>query len=163
MQVVPPKDVASTVQERAWTSPIWYAPSAQASKSAQRGMTVADLKAQGAKALGNAELQSYVVGKTLKVRNTVTGQTFEIAYGTDGQRLIVSVDGKAPSSGEYLNMMHDGQFGVPAKYEIKDGHLVTTLGGSPFEVTVFEANGKFVASRSNEFGYANYEIEAVKQ
>jgi len=55
-----------------------------------------------------------------------------------------------------------GQFGVPAKYEIKDGHLLTTLGGTPFEATVFEQNGKYVAARSNEFGYVNYEVEAVK-
>ncbi|MNE90088.1 hypothetical protein D3C80_1875640 [compost metagenome] len=103
-----------------------------------------------------------MVGKTIKVRNTVTGQTFEIVYGTEGQRLVTSVDGKPPTQGEYLNMLHDGQFGVPAKYEIKDGHLVTTLGGPPFEVTVFEQNGKYMAARSNEFGYVNYEVEEVK-
>jgi hypothetical protein len=51
---------------------------------------------------------------------------------------------------------------VPAKYEIKDGHLLTTLGGTPFEATVFEQNGKYVAARSNEFGYVNYEVEEVK-
>lgn len=103
-----------------------------------------------------------MVSKTLKVLNTVTGQTFEIIYGSDRQRLVTSVDGKPPAQGEYLNMLHDGQFGVPAKYEIKDGHLMTTLGGIPFEVTVFEQNGKYRAARSNEFGYVNYEVEEVK-
>ncbi|MGZ9738774.1 hypothetical protein ACXX83_10105 [Pseudomonas sp. GNP012] len=49
-----------------------------------------------------------------------------------------------------------------SQHEIKDGHLVTTLGGTPFEATVFEQNGKYVAARSNEFGYVNYEVEAVK-
>jgi hypothetical protein len=107
-------------------------------------------------------LKSYVVGKTLNVRNTVTGQAFEITYGTDGQRLVVSVDRKAPTSGEYLNMMHGGQFGVPAKYAIKDGRLLTTLGGSPFEATLLRADGKLVAARSNEFGFANYEVAEVK-
>jgi Protein of unknown function (DUF3604) len=160
--VAPPKEVASTVQERVWTSPIWFSPTTEAAQSAKRGMTVTELKGKGATALSDADLQSYVVGKTLKVRNTVTGQTFEIAYGTDGQRLITSVDGKAPSSGEYLNMMHGGQFGVPAKYEIKDGHILTTLGGSPFEVAVYKTGDKYVAARSNEFGYANYEVEEVR-
>jgi len=93
---------------------------------------------------------------------TGIGQPFEIVYGTDGQRLVTSVDGKPPAQGEYLNMLHGGQFGVPAKYEIKDGHLLTTLGGTPFEATVFEQNGKYVAARSNEFGYVNYEVEEVK-
>jgi len=48
-----------------------------------------------------------------------------------------------------------------ASYEIKDGHIVTTLEGTPFELTVYQSGGKYVAARSNEFGYANYEIEAV--
>lgn len=45
-----------------------------------RGKTIDQLKTEGAKALTNEQLQTYVVGKTIKVRNTVTGQTFEIVY-----------------------------------------------------------------------------------
>jgi hypothetical protein len=39
---------------------------------------------------------------------------------------------------------------------------VTTLGGSPFEVTLYKAGDKYVAARSNEFGFANYEVAAVQ-
>ncbi|MNR60957.1 hypothetical protein D3C85_1825650 [compost metagenome] len=72
------------------------------------------------------------------------------------------MDGKAALGGEYLNLLHGGQFGVPAKYEIKDGRLLTTLAGSQFDATVFQVNDKYVAARSNEFGFVNYEVEAVK-
>lgn len=160
LNVPPPDGVDPTVQERAWTSPIWFTPTAEAAKGAKRGMTVGELTDQGATALGDAELKALLVGKTLTVRNTVTGQQFEIIYGADGKRLITSVDGKPPSRGEMFNMMHGDQ---SAQYEIKDGHVITTVAGTPFEVAVYKVGEKYLAARSNEFGYANYEIQAINQ
>ena len=61
-----------------------------------------------------------------------------------------------------FNVMHGGQMGTPASYEIKENRLVTTLGGSPFEVTVYKTGDKYLAARSNEFGFANYEVTEVK-
>ena len=49
-----------------------------------------------------------------------------------------------------------------AGYEIRGGRIITMLGGTPFEVTVYKIGDKYVAARSNEFTYANYEIESVK-
>jgi hypothetical protein len=161
--VAPPSDVATTVQERVWSSPIWYSPTAEARKSAKHGMTVTELKGKGAAALSDADLKAAIIGKTLGIRNTVTGQKFEMLYGMDGLRRISGVDGKAPTPGEFFNVMHAGQLGVPAKYELKDGHLITTFGGTPFDVTIYKMGDKYMAARSNEFGYANYEVEAVKE
>jgi len=31
----------------------------------------------------------------------------------------------------------------------------------PFAVTVYKVGDKYIAARSNEFGYANYEVEKV--
>jgi hypothetical protein len=160
--VAPPKEVATTVQERVWTSPIWYTPKSEASKAANNGMTVAALKGQGAALLGTDELQSLLVGKTLKVRNTVTGENFDILYGDDGKRLITSVNGKQTTTDEVLTMMHGGQSGVSASYQIKDGRLVTTVAGEPFDIVVYKVGARYVAARSNEFGFANYEIENLK-
>jgi hypothetical protein len=145
------------IQERAWTSPIWYTPSAAARAAVKAGVTVADLERRGALALDDAELKELVVGKTVRVANTVSGQRFEIVYGVAGQRLVTAVNGEAGEASDIAGLLHGGD----AHYEIRDGRLITRLAGTPFEVTVYKLGDRYLASRGNEFGYANYEIEAI--
>jgi hypothetical protein len=147
------------IQERAWTSPIWYTPSAEARKAVKPGVTVADLKQKGVVALNDAQLKDLVVGKTLNVTNTVTGQRFEILFGTTGHRLVTAVDGKPADMREMAELSHGGDL----EYEIKDGHFTTELAGTQFAVTVYKVGDKYVAARDNEFGYANYDVEPLKQ
>jgi hypothetical protein len=158
--IAPPDITAATVQERAWTSPIWYTPSSDARKKGAAGTTVADLTAKGAKALSDADLKTLLVGKSLWVRNKVTGTYANVAWDETGNALAYFVGDRAllPSeSGDLAARAYDR---VPTPYSIANGKVVTMFANTPFEMTLYKSGDQYFGARSNEFGFANYEFTA---
>jgi hypothetical protein len=188
LSIAPPEVVAATLQERAWSSPIWYAPSAAAAKSGARGPTVAELTQQGAVALSDAQLKTLVEQKSIWFQNNVTGEKTMIIYGALGK----GADAKplTPSEPGYVtqrfaanqgqaqiryaarnaarqslvgNAAEASYLGESRTYNIAGGKIVTDFVGTPLEVRVYKLGDKYLGARSNEFGYANYELISAEQ
>jgi hypothetical protein len=142
----------ATIQERAWTSPIWYVPSdtdRTAAESARAGTRrVADLEAQGISPMDEGQLRDFVVGNTLRIFNVVTEEIGLVGFAEDGVQTITLPPHRV----------------IRQDYEISaDGKLHQhSLRGEPVAFTIYEVDGSYIAARDDETGYCNYEITVLK-
>jgi hypothetical protein len=92
------------------------------------------------------------------VRNRITGEQFNYKFDANGQLGIIHVGADAVMPSDIGNQAGNNYQGITQQYSIANGKLVTMLSQSPFELRVYKLGDAYLAARSNEFGYANYEM-----
>jgi len=97
------------------------------------------------------------------VRNNVTGEQFSVAYTKEGQGNVWHVGEGANTPSSVGNLVRNGYQGTTTPYKIEGGKLVTPISQEPFSVAIYKVGDTYYGARSNEFGYANYEIIPTPQ
>jgi hypothetical protein len=151
-----PAGLPPTIQERAFTSPIWYTPpEALLEQARASALTVNSLKAQGAKELNTRQIKALIVDKRVKIKNLATDEVLEAFYRPDGKRTLDALSGFASSHGSFG--------GITNPYTIENNMLSSSFDdGSKFSSRIFELNGQYYGAKSDEAGYVNYEVVAIE-
>jgi hypothetical protein len=138
--------VPAAVQQRAWTSPVWYTPGEQdrapAPEPREDIFTVARLAERGILPMGDEEIREVTVGRTVRTVNLVTGQSATLHYSRDGKRTVAGLSDRP----------------LVTPYEIRDGRRIeTTVLGDAFSVALFSVDGRILCAREDEAGFVNWE------
>ena len=121
-------------------------------------VTVDSLAKQGVKPLSTDAIKQLIVDKVIIVRNLETLGHYEVRFNKDGTRVLQGVAATKVGGGiEYRPFTADPKAHT-AKYEVKDGKLLTLFDDATFEVRVYKLGSTYYAAHSNDKGAVKWEL-----
>lgn len=121
-------------------------------------MTVDGLKKSGINPLDDAAIKQLIVNKVIIVRNMDTLGHYEVRFNPDGTRVLQGAVAIRGGGGiEYVPYAADPKKNT-AKYEVKDGKLITHFDDKQFEVMVLKVRSAYYAAHSNDKGVIKWEL-----
>ena len=153
------------IQERAYSSPIWYTPDDSRAIPAEvlalaqeKAPMVEDLLEAGFVQMTAEEIRD-LIGKTLILRNTASGQEFEGMLLDSGKRVLSKAEDL--SSGAAAQGLYHGGDPVlmgETGYEIVDDTIVTSDGLRTIVSRLYRNGDSILGARDVDAGRANFEV-----
>ena len=121
-------------------------------------VTVDGFKKQGIKPLSTEAIKQLIVDKVIIVRNLETLGHYEVRFNKDGTRVLQGVAATKVGGGiEYRPFTADPKAHT-AKYEVKDGKLLTIFDDAVFEVRIYQLGTTYYAAHSADKGVVKWEL-----
>jgi len=156
----------ATIQERAYSSPIWYTPDASVLKEVAKltlaqkeGMTVDSVVAEGFKQMTGDEIRKQLLGKTIMLKDLASGNVYEGMLLESGKRVLKDV--AAQNAQQNADAAFHGGGPVilgEAAYEIKDNAIVSSDGLRTIKSMLYRKDDRIVAARDVDNGAVKFEL-----
>ena len=151
----------ATIQERAYSSPIWYTPADAAVGGVSARPVSAVLKtdsllADGYAQMSGADIQRQLIGKALILRDLNTGLEYKATLAQGRRTLTLSEDQMNRAA---VSAFHGGPLLLgDAIYSIEGNRVVSTDGVSTIATTLYRKEGKIYAARDVDQDRVNFEV-----
>jgi hypothetical protein len=89
--------------------------------------------------------------------------TFSQNFTAEGETIVFRVGSDAVLPSGFGNVERGGHQGLTSSYEIEGGKLITLVSQDPYSVAIYKLGDTYYGARTNEFGYANYQIIPTPQ
>ena len=156
----------TTIQERAYSSPIWYTPDPSVLKEVTKlplekkeGMTVALIIKDGFKQMTANDIRKALLGKTIVLRELNTGREYEGMLLDSGKRVLKETTAQGGQQSADAAFHGGGSVLLgEAAYEIKDNAIVSSDGLRTIKSMLYRKDDRIVATRDVDNGAVNYEL-----
>lgn len=153
------------IQERAYSSPIWYTPDPGVLKEVAKvviakkdTMTVESVVKDGFKQMTGDEIRKELLGKTLMLRDLTSGRMYEGKLLETGKRVLKEADMTPEHVAEAAYHGGGRLLMGEADYEIRDNTIVSTDGLRTITSTLYRLGNRIVGARDVDGGAVNFEV-----